>query len=336
MTDDDARNPDRSTPTGGDTPGRPGEEDDSESLFDFLRSLDTEQRNPRSMRIDLAEAGEIARLINEEDQKVAPAVKKRLPEIARAIEAVRAALASGGRLIYAGAGTSGRLGVLDAAECPPTFGTDPDRVQGLIAGGREAMFVAQEGAEDFEENGRKAMEDIGLNSYDILIGLAASGRTPYVHGALREAAERGCLTVMVTTVPGEQVRLEVDIMIDVPVGPEVIMGSTRMKSATAQKMVLNMISTGAMVRLGKIYENVMVDLQLTNRKLHERARRILMLFSNLDYEGADRAMKASGGNVKVALVMTLGEVERPEAERLLARNDGFVRRTLHELGVDSS
>lgn len=308
-----------------------GKGDDTESLFEFLRTLDTEQRNPRTMRIDLAEAGEIARLINEEDRKVAPAVEKRLPEIARAIEAVREALAGGGRLIYAGAGTSGRLGVLDAAECPPTFGTAPERVQGVIAGGREAMFVAQEGAEDFEENGRKAMDDINLAAVDVVCGLAASGRTPYVHGALKEAAERGCRTILVTTVPGGQVRLQVDIMIDVPVGPEVIMGSTRMKSATAQKMVLNMITTGAMVRLGKIYENVMVDLQLTNRKLHERARRILMLFTELDYEGADRAMNASGDNVKVALVMTLGEVDRPEAERLLARNDGFVRRTLREL-----
>lgn len=314
----------------------PGEGGESESLFDFLRTLDTEQRNPRTMGIDLAEAGEIARLINEEDRKVAPAVERRLPEIARAIEAVRDALSEGGRLIYAGAGTSGRLGVLDAAECPPTFGTEPHRVQGVIAGGKEAMFVAQEGAEDFEENGRNAMGRLNLSSTDIVCGLAASGRTPFVHGALKEASDRGCRTIMVTTVPGEQVRLDVDIMIDVPVGPEVIMGSTRMKSATAQKMVLNMITTGAMVRLGKIYENVMVDLQLTNRKLHERARRILMLFTDLDYEGADRAMDASGGNVKVALVMALGEVDRPEAERLLDRNGGFVRRTLRDLGVGDS
>lgn len=306
-------------------------DDQPDSLFHFLKSLDTEQRNPRTREIDLADAGEIARLINEEDRKVAPAVGGKLPEIARAIEMARSCLAGGGRLIYAGAGTSGRLGVLDAAECPPTFGTDPQRVQGVIAGGREAMFTAQEGAEDYEKNGREAMDRLALRKKDLVCGLAASGRTPFVHGALKEARERGCGTIMVTTVPASQVQLEVDLMIDVPVGPEVIMGSTRMKSATAQKLVLNMISTGAMIRLGKVYENVMVDLKLSNRKLHERARRILMAFTGLDYEQASAALEEAGGNVKTALVMILGETGRGRAEELLAEHDGFVRETVKGL-----
>ncbi len=279
----------------------------------------------------MAGAEEIAHLINEEDQKVAPAVEEKIPVIARAIETVRESLSRGGRLIYAGAGTSGRLGVLDAAECPPTFGTDPERVQGVIAGGREAMFRAREGVEDHEENGREAMETFSLRPEDVVCGLAASGRTPFVHGALKEARKQGCKTMLVTTVPGSQVNLEVDLLIDVVVGPEVIMGSTRMKSATAQKMVLNMISTGAMIRLGKVYENVMVDLMLSNNKLRERARRIIMVFTGLDYEEAAEALQRSGGNVKTALVMVLGSVERTRAEELLDEHEGFVRKTIRNL-----
>lgn len=279
----------------------------------------------------MAGAEKIAQLINEEDRKVAPAVEEKIPVIARAIETVRESLGRGGRLIYAGAGTSGRLGVLDAAECPPTFGTDPERVQGLMAGGREAMFQAREGVEDHEENGRKAMESIALDPVDVVCGLAASGRTPFVHGALKEAREQGCKTILVTTVPGSQVSLEVDLLIDVVVGPEVIMGSTRMKSATAQKMVLNMISTGAMIRLGKVYENVMVDLMLSNNKLRERARRIIMEFTGLEYDEAAELLQRSGGNVKTALVMALGSVERDRAVDLLEKNEGFVRKTIRNL-----
>ncbi|MDX1672786.1 MAG: N-acetylmuramic acid 6-phosphate etherase [Balneolaceae bacterium] len=296
------------------------------NLFDKLRKLDTEQRNPATREIDLADPLEIARLINEEDKKVARQVEKRLGRIAEAIEMAREALQQEGRLIYAGAGTSGRLGVLDAAECPPTFGTDPERVRGLIAGGREAMFVAQEGAEDFEENGREAVDRIDLQPPDLLCGLAASGRTPYVHGALKEARKRSCKTILVTTVPGEQIELEVDLLIDVPVGAEPIMGSTRMKSATAQKMILNMISTGAMIRLGKVYENVMVDLLLTNRKLEERAKRIIMNFAGISYREAEQMLEASGGHVKTALLMALGDLDRSKAEALLEEHDGFIRR----------
>jgi len=305
------------------------------SLFNQLQSLDTEQRNEATKEIDLADPLTIARLINREDQKVAQKVETRLGNIAEAIEAVKDALSKGGRLIYAGAGTSGRLGVLDAAECPPTFGTDPERVIGLIAGGKEAMFVAQEGAEDYEQNGRDALQEVNLSSDDVVCGLAASGRTPYVHGALKEARETGCKTIFVTTVDADQVELETDIMIDVPVGPEVIMGSTRMKSATAQKMVLNMITTGAMIRQGKVYENVMVDLMLSNKKLEERSKRIIMMFSGVDYERASELLEKSGNHVKTAMLMAMGSVTRSRAEQLLAEHDGFIRKALIFLNEDN-
>ncbi|NGP76644.1 N-acetylmuramic acid 6-phosphate etherase [Balneolaceae bacterium YR4-1] len=304
---------------------------ESNNLFEQLKKLDTEQRNPNTRSIDLADPKDIARLINEEDKLVAEQVGKRNDQIAKAISITAEALQEGGRLIYAGAGTSGRLGVLDAAECPPTFGTDPDKIIGLIAGGKEAMFVAQEGAEDFEENGRKAMDEISLSSKDIVCGLAASGRTPYVHGALREAKERGSKTFFVTTVPAEQITISVDVLIDVPVGPEVIMGSTRMKSATAQKMVLNMITTGAMIRQGKIYENVMVDLMLTNEKLKERAKRIIMMFADVSYNESEKLLEEAGGHVKTALLMALGELSKQEAKALLDQHDGFIRKAFLSL-----
>lgn len=299
-------------------------------LFSQLKELDTEQRNPNTQAIDLADSHEIARLINAEDQKVAKEVEKKLLAIAEAIDLVKKAFEEGGRLIYAGAGTSGRLGVLDAAECPPTFGTDPRQVVGLIAGGKEAMFEAQEGAEDYESNGREALREIELRSRDIVCGLAASGRTPYVHGALKEAKETGCHTLFVTTVPASQITIEVDVLIDIPVGPEAIMGSTRMKSATAQKMVLNMLTTGAMIRKGKVYENVMVDLQLSNQKLEERSKRIIMMFTDADYEEAGRWLEQAGGHVKTALVMALTGLGKSEAREKLQEKDGFIRKVLQE------
>lgn len=305
--------------------------DKDQRLFSQLKKLDTEQRNASTLEIDLADSLEIARLINAEDQKVAKEVEKKLKEIAKAIDLVKEAFDAGGRLIYVGAGTSGRLGILDAAECPPTFGSDPGQVIGLIAGGKEAVFEAQEGAEDYEKNGREALREAKPNSDDIVCGLAASGRTPYVHGALKEAREKGCHTIFVTTVPGSQITIEVDVLIDVPVGPEVIMGSTRMKSATAQKMVLNMLTTGANIRRGKVYENVMVDLQLSNQKLHERSKRIIMMFTDLDYEQAEESLKAAGGHVKTALVMVLGNLEREEAQQKLEENGGFIRKALQEI-----
>ncbi len=304
---------------------------DKQILYDQLKKLETEQRNPETMHIDLADPAEIVRLMNEQDKKVAEYVGTRKDSIAGAVDIVHKALARGGRLIYTGSGTSGRLGVLDAVECPPTFGTRPEQVVGLIAGGREAMFVAQEGFEDFPEHGEKDIAELHVSETDVVCGLAASGRTPYVLGTLNESKRRGAKTIMVCCVPAEQVKLEmdIDIMIDIPVGPEVIMGSTRLKSATAQKMVCNMITTGAMVRLGKVYENVMVDLMLTNNKLVERSRRIISMFTGADYDESTRLMKDAGGKVKVALLMGLAKVSREEAEKKLEEHDGFIRAAHH-------
>jgi N-acetylmuramic acid 6-phosphate etherase len=220
--------------------------------------------------------------------------------------------------------------VLDAAECPPTFGTDPALVQGFIAGGEQAMYVAQEGAEDSEEEGRAEADKRSITDNDVIVGLAASGRTPYVHGVIKEAKDRGAVTVFITTVSAEQVDLseEVDFMIDIPVGPEVVMGSTRMKSGTAQKMVLNMLSTGAMIRLGKIYENVMVDLQLTNKKLEERAKRIVMMLTECSYDVAEGVLQEADGHVKTAIIMILTDQSKEQAQQRLKDNDGFVRASL--------
>ena len=295
-------------------------------LFDQLKKLSTEQQNPNTRGIDLADSMEIAKMINNEDALIADAVKTKLAVIARSIELAKSAIEKGGRVFYFGAGSSGRLGVLDAAECPPTFGTNPETFQGFIAGGKEAMFKAQEGAEDHEATGEDDIERAGVQAGDLVIGLAASGRTPYVHGALRAASKLGCKTILIVTVPATQVTVSTDILIDIPVGPEVIMGSTRMKSATAQKMVLNMISTGAMIRLGKVYENIMVDLQLTNKKLSERAVRIIMYFTGKNYDEANTLLEKSDNHVKTAIVMALTGSTKKEAVKLLRDNEGFIRR----------
>ena len=311
--------------------GGPLEETDilmNEALFKQLNNLKTEQRNPNTQDIDLDDALNIAKKINNEDQKVAEAVSEKLPQIAQAIDWVAQALSLGGRLLFFGAGTSGRLGVLDAAECPPTFGTKPEQVQGFIAGGEAAMFVAQEKAEDQEDIGIADLNMVYPTQADVVCGLAASGRTPYVHGALRRGMELGCKTIFITTVPKQQLTISPDLVIDVPVGPEVIMGSTRMKSATAQKMVLNMITTGAMIRQGKVYKNVMVDLMLTNAKLVERAKRIIMNFSSLDYKAASKVLEQANGHVKTALVMALGGKSKEQAESLLETHQGFIRKAL--------
>lgn len=295
-------------------------------LFNKLSNLLTEQRNSRTSNIDVASSSEIVSLINDEDKKVAPAVEKRLDVIAATVDCIAQKIKEGGRLLYFGAGTSGRLGVLDASECPPTFGTDPSLVQAFIAGGKEAMFQAKEGAEDEVDYGISAANDIQVTDKDVVVGLAASGRTPYVHGAIFEAKKRGAKTVFITTVSADQVEIEVDFMIDVPVGPEVIMGSTRMKSATAQKMVLNMLTTGAMIRLGKVYENVMVDLQLTNKKLEERAKRIVMFLTDSSYDEAEILLKQTDGHVKTALVMNLLNYSKQEAVDHLKSQNGFIRK----------
>jgi N-acetylmuramic acid 6-phosphate etherase len=304
---------------------------EEQTLFEKIKNLATEQRNEASMRIDVASPEEIVRIINEEDQKVAKLVSERSDVIAAAIEMISESFNLGGRLLYFGAGTSGRLGVVDASECPPTFGSDPELVQGFIAGGKDAMYVAKEGAEDFEENGAEDIKDIEVFPPDVVCGLAASGRTPYVVGAINEAKKRGCKTILVSTVPKEQIDVEADFIIDVPVGPEVVMGSTRMKSGTAQKMVLNMLTTGAMIRQGKVFENVMVDLQLTNKKLVERAKRIIMIFTDLNYDEATEYLKRADNHVKTAIVMALAKVEKEQAQALLNKHNGFIRNAIKDI-----
>jgi N-acetylmuramic acid 6-phosphate etherase len=298
----------------------------SSSLFDELQALATEQRNPRSEHIDTASIPEILRVINTEDHRVPIAVREEIPAIAEAVERVVASFEDGGRLFYVGAGTSGRLGVVDASECPPTFGTDPERVQGIIAGGREAVFRSQEGAEDVPEAGAEALDACGVAAGDVVCGIASSGRTPFVVGAVEHARDQiGCDTLFVTTVPREELGVEVDVAICPVVGPEVIMGSTRMKSGTAQKLVLNMITTAAMVRLGKVYKNMMVDLERTSEKLVERAHRTLMMVTGVDYDTATATLDRADGHVKTAIVMLLADVEADEARRRLDETDGFVR-----------
>ncbi len=300
-------------------------------LFYEISSLETEQRNPKTENIDLATTEEILRLINDEDITVAAAVRKELPKIAIAVDKITESFKAGGRLFYFGAGTSGRLGIVDAAECPPTFGTLPDLVQGIIAGGNEAVFRAQEGAEDKPENGALEILKRKIKPPDIVCGIAASGRTPFVKGALAEAKNRGIFTLLIATVPPDkavELGIEADVMICPVVGPEAITGSTRMKSGTAQKLVLNMLTTASMIRLGKTLGNVMVDLQLTNAKLKERAKRILMTLTGCDYDTAEKYLSESGGHVKTALVMLLADANVDEARARLEKAGGFVKLAL--------
>jgi N-acetylmuramic acid 6-phosphate etherase len=299
---------------------------DKKVLFEQLKNLSTEQRNPASMEIDSKSIPEILEIINTEDKKIPFAVEKELPYIAKAVELVVEAFKKGGRLIYLGAGTSGRLGILDASECPPTFGTPPEMVQGLIAGGDEAIRKAVEGAEDYEENGAQDVIKINVNSNDVVCGIAASKRTPYVIGAVKKAKELGAKTLFITCVPRDTFDVSsVDVPICPYVGPEVVMGSTRMKSGTAQKLVLNMITTVSMIRLGKVYENMMIDLQMTNKKLVERSKRVVMTVTNIDYDSAEKVLEEAGGHVKTALVMILANVDAEEAGKRLQKSDGFVR-----------
>ena len=259
-----------------------------------LDQLPTEQQNPNTACIDRLSTLDMVRVINDEDKKVAFAVEKELVSIAAAVDAIYEALKAGGRLIYCGCGTSGRLGILDAVECPPTFSTDPEMVQGVIAGGEPALFRAAEGAEDNVGAGREDMEKINLSSRDVLVGIAASGRTPYVLGAMAYAKELGAVTVAVTCNKHSQMNALADIPIGVEPGPEVITGSTRLKSGTAQKMVLNMLSTGAMIRLGKVYGNLMVDVKPTNEKLVRRAIRIVATAAHTDEDEARAALEQCG------------------------------------------
>ncbi len=302
---------------------------DRKKLFEEISSLQTEQRNNNSMNIDTASVSEILKIINSEDKTVPSAVEKEIPYIEKAVELIVDSFKSGGRLFYFGAGTSGRLGIIDAAECPPTFGTDPELVQGYIAGGNEAMFRAQEGAEDYEDNGAADISKAGINEKDIVCGIAASRRTPYVIGAVKKAKELGAKTLYLTCNPRSEFDIkEVDVAICPYVGPEVIMGSTRMKSGTAQKLVLNMLTTASMIRLGKVYENMMIDLQMTNKKLVERSKRIIMTITGLSYEESEAYLNKAEGHVKTALVMIKANTDYDTAVKLLKRSDGFVRKAI--------
>ncbi len=305
---------------------------DDRARFEEFARLATEQRNPRTMDLDTLDVPEILKRINDEDRTVADAVAAELPHIAMAVDFAVASFHAGGRLIYVGAGTSGRLGVLDASECPPTFGSDPEQVVGVIAGGYTAVVRAVEGAEDRREEGARALDDLQVTSEDTVVGIAASRRTPYVVAAVERARERGARTVYLTCTPREEFEIPVDVAICPVVGPEVLMGSTRMKAGTAQKMVLNMISTAAFVRSGKAYENMMVDLMANSQKLVERSRRTVMTIAGVDYDESARAIESAGKRVKTAIVMLKRGCDRAEAERRLQQTNGFVRRAI-EMGA---
>lgn len=290
-----------------------------------LHQLQTEMRNPASERLDQMTALEIVTLMNEEDHKVAVAIKRVLPQVAEAVEQIVQALSGGGRLFYFGAGTSGRLGVLDAAECPPTFGTDASVVRGIIAGGVQAMTEAIEGAEDSHELGRQDVREAGVGQGDVVVGIAASGRTPYVLGALEEARARQAATIALSCNPDPDSSKSADIAINIEVGPEVVTGSTRLKAGSATKMVLNMLTTASMVQLGKVYGNLMVNVQATNQKLRERAKHIVMQVTGASYEEADRLLGEAAGDVRVAIVMQKTGLAAKEAAERLARAGNKVR-----------
>jgi N-acetylmuramic acid 6-phosphate etherase len=292
----------------------------------------TEQRNPRSTRIDQLSTLEIVDLINAEDRMVAQAVSEEREQIARCIDLVVETFRQGGRLFYVGAGTSGRLGVLDAAEMPPTYGTDPELVQGIIAGGYAALIRAQEGAEDHAGTGARDLAERGVNANDFVLGIATSGTTPYVHGALRRARELGARTgFLLCTYPSEELQRTHDVVMAPLVGPEAITGSTRMKAGTATKLVLNTITTAAMVRLGKVYGNLMVDLQVTCEKLRDRGQRILMETVGVERERAAQLLDAAGGHVKTAIVMARLDVDRAEARRRLDDAGGLLVKVVGDL-----
>jgi N-acetylmuramic acid 6-phosphate etherase len=288
----------------------------------------TEQRLRESMNLDRMTVAEAVALMNAQDARAAEAVRAGQADVARAIELVVHAISHDGRLFYVGAGTSGRLGVLDASECPPTFRTDPEMVQGIIAGGEQAMFRSQEGAEDSIDDGVQAIIDRDVDARDVVIGIAAGGTTPFVHGALRAARERGAKTVFLTCVAPIANEPEVNVVIRPLTGPEVLTGSTRLKAGTATKLVLNQITTIAMVQLGKCYENLMVDLRATNAKLWDRGARIVSTITGLDREAAMELLKRADGHVKVAIVVHHRSVSPEAAQELLAAAHGHLRRVL--------
>lgn len=293
-------------------------------------NLQTEQSHPKYERLDVSSTAEILQMMNQADQTVPIAVQKVLPAVERAVDLIVDSFRSGGRLFYIGAGTSGRLGVLDAAECPPTFSTLPSQIQGLIAGGNRAMFEAIEEAEDKSISAKDDLAAVHLSDRDVVVGISASGRTPYVIGGISYARAVGSSTVSISCNVGAMVSELVDVPIEIDTGPEVLAGSTRLKAGTGEKLVLNMLSTASMVRMGKVYHNLMVDLKVTNEKLLERARRIVMTVAQVDYEVADRTLQSANGHVKTAVLMARKEVDKATAEQMLASANGFLRIALGE------
>lgn len=294
-------------------------------LLTALGQMITEQRNPNSMNIDSLSALEIIKLINNEDKLVPQVVEKCLPQIALAVEHIVRAFQQGGRLVYVGAGTSGRLGVLDASECPPTYGVPPEMVVGIIAGGERALRHPIEGAEDNAEQGKLDLQNIYFSANDILVGIAASGRTPYVIGALTYAKTLGATTISIASNPNSTMAQLADIAIETVVGAEVLTGSSRMKSGTAQKLVLNMLTTASMILLGKCYQNLMVDVQASNEKLKARAIKIVMEATNCTTEIAEQTLKQANNNAKLAIMMILSGVTKEQAEGLLMENQGRLK-----------
>ena len=300
----------------------------AENLLQTLSTLITEQRNPNSMHVDCLSVLEIVQLMNEEDKQVPLAIEKCLPQIAQAVECIVAAFQQGGRLVYIGAGTSGRLGVLDASECPPTFGVSPEMVKGIIAGGERALRHPIEGAEDSKTQAVVDLQTIHFSSKDVLVGIAASGRTPYVIGALEYAKSLGSVTVSIASNPNSAMANIVDIAIDTVVGPEVLTGSSRLKSGTAQKLVLNMLTTASMILMGKCYQNLMVDVQASNEKLKARAIRIVMQATDCDKTFAEETLKQADQNAKLAIMMILSGLDRAQAEALLEKHQGKLQLAL--------
>lgn len=296
-----------------------------------LTKLVTEQVNEETLKIDRCTTREMLLMMNEEDQKVPLIVKESFPEIEQAVEGIVARMQSGGKLFYIGAGTSGRIGVLDASECSPTFGVNQDLVQAIIAGGNRAWRQAQEGIEDDESEGRNDIEQYGIGSKDVVIGITASGRTPYVLAAMEKAGHMGAFTIGICNNENSELEKFVDVLICVPVGPEVIVGSTRLKAGTAQKMVLNMLSTVTMIRLGKVYRNLMVSLKPTNHKLEERAKQIIKTATEVEYDIAAQYFKEANGNIKAAIIMIEHHCDLQTATMMLEENQGYVIKALKNI-----
>lgn len=293
-----------------------------------LSQMVTESRNPASEHIDQVSTLEMLKIINNEDKKVPLSIEKILPNIAQLVDKVAEAFQQGGRLIYCGAGTSGRLGILDASECPPTFGTPHEQVIGLIAGGHQAILRAVENAEDNRQLGQADLENIQFNAKDVLVGIAASGRTPYVLGAMNYAQSLGATVAAISCNPDSAMAKQADIPLTAVVGPEVVTGSSRMKAGTAQKLILNMITTGAMIRIGKIFGNLMVDVEATNAKLIERQTRIVMEATECQRATAEQALQQCERHCKTAILMILADLSAADAKRLLSSNNGFIRSAL--------